>query len=163
MASLIRPGLKFEAFPLPTEPRLSRTASLYGYGSALELAPRKNEVYIICRDGSVKSAYDASRPIGWELLEDGDRFYYRVTQVGFNPEPVSVTFVGQDAEYPNGDWYLGTCENSRDAIMIDFDDGEEEVTSSFSLPSPDVAKLASDAVAMLEDFRKCPRCTGLEM
>jgi hypothetical protein len=156
MVSLIRPGLKFEAFPLPTEPRLSRTASLYDYGAALELAPRKNEIYIICRDGSVKSVYDASRPIGWELLEDDDRFYYRVTQAGFSPDPVSVIFVGHDIEYPDGDRYLGTCVNSRDAIIINFDDGDEEVTSSFSLPSFDSARLPPDAAAMLEELRKGP-------
>jgi len=136
----IRPGFKFEIASTSTA-GLSRTASQYSHGEALETRPISGELYIICKDGSVQSVSEPNRPIGWELLEDGDRFYWRVTQVGFSPEIALVLpcipFYTDD--YPDGKGFIGSTVavcTSRDAMTIDFDEGEEEVTSSFSLPCP---------------------------
>lgn len=140
MASIVRPGFKFEVIMSMTSTAgLSRTASQYSHGEALETRPKGGELYIICKDGSVQSVSDPNRPIGWELLEDGDVFYWRVTQVGFSPERATVLSVEYADNYPDGKGFIGSTVSvctSRDAMMIDFDDGEDEVTSPFSLPCP---------------------------
>ena len=141
MASmLVRPGLKFEIASTSTA-GLARTASQYSHGDALETRPTPGELYIICKDGSVQSVSDPNRPIGWELLEDGDVFYWRVTQVGFSPEIAIVRpcIPVYTDDYPDGKGFIGSSVSvctSRDAMVIDFDDGEDEVTSPFSLPCP---------------------------
>jgi hypothetical protein len=107
---------------------------------ALETCPKGGELYIICRDGSVQSVYEPSRPIGWELLENDDRFYWRVTQVGFSPERATIFSVDYANEYPNGKGFIGmgvSFSTSRDAMVIDFDDGDDEVTSPLREQRPD--------------------------
>jgi hypothetical protein len=141
-AQLIRPGLKFEVSPRPPPvATLQRTASTYQYGDKLELWPKSNEVYIICKDLTVQSVYEPEKPIGWELLEENDTWGFRVTQMGFKPQPCHVRFVGSDPNPPEGGRGTGTrvlCAMysreeafaPQEAIIIEFEeDGEPEVSS----------------------------------
>ena len=83
MASLKTPGLQFYAEqidPLHPPTGLYPTMSTYGLLN-LEGGPKRNELYVVCQDGSIQSVHEPSRPIGWELIEDGDEFWYRVTQM----------------------------------------------------------------------------------
>jgi hypothetical protein len=134
---------------------LSRTASQYNHGSALETRPTAGEFYIICKDGSVQSVSDPNRPIGWELIENDDRFYWRVTQVGFSPERATVFSVEYTDDYPDGKGFIGSIVSvctSRDAMIVDFDDGDDEVTSPFSLPCPG-AQLKAPRTEIPEGWR----------
>jgi len=133
-AQLIRPGLKFEVSPRPpTVATLQRTASTYQYGDKLELWPKSNEVYIICKDLTVQSLCNPETPIGWELLEENDTWGFRVTQMGFKPQPCHVRFVGSEPNPPEGGRGTGTlvvCARPQEAIIIEFEeDGEPEVSS----------------------------------
>lgn len=137
---MIRPGFKFETRTDARPYILARTASHYGYGTDLEIAPKAGTVYIICKDGSVQSVSDPNRPIGWEIFEENDQFYYRVTQVGFGPESVHVTCVGlETSEIPTGRGFIGTSVSacaSREAMILEFDDDEPEVTSPLCPGAP---------------------------
>jgi len=131
---LLRPGLKFEIFPRPPRPTtgLTRTASSYQFGDALEVRPVSNEPYIICADMSVQSLFVPDKAIGWELIDENDRWYFRVTQHGFQPEEVFVRVIGYIDTPPEGRGYIGSIfqYSSADAMIFDFeDDGEPEVTS----------------------------------
>lgn len=81
--SLIQPGLQFTAmcYPCPED------------------GPRRNEVYVICKDGSVRSVFDPDRPIMWNLVDDNDGWYY-VTREG--RQSCSVFFHGKDENPPAG-------------------------------------------------------------
>jgi len=152
----IYPGLQFYAEVMATAdppPTLCRTPSTYSYGDRLELAPRRNDLYVICADGSVQSVHEPDRPIGWELLESEYGWSYRVTQVGFDPQPCLVeghsraevirpggrgvgsrVFVATRIEplesKPNGEIPELSMAFSRQAAIYETeDDGEPEVTS----------------------------------
>lgn len=137
MAPNMVPGLKFFAEAIeplyPPGPGLYRTVSTYQYGDRLECQPKMNELYIVCRDGSIKSVYDPEQPIGWELIENGNEYFYRVTQVGFMPKKCLVRFHSRDPEPPVGGESVGStvrCYSREAAIYDQEDDGEPEVTSA---------------------------------
>ena len=91
---LATPGLKFfaEVVAATAPPtRLEPTMSTYGIWN-LEERPKPNELYIVCQDGSIQSVYEPERPIGWELLEEPDGFYCRVTQMNHRPKRALVRF-----------------------------------------------------------------------
>jgi len=131
----MEPGLKFfaeEIEPLyPPGPGLYRTVSTYQYGDRLECQPKQNELYIVCQDGSIQSVYDPEQPIGWELIERGNEYFYRVTQVGFMPKKCMVRYHSRDPEPPKGNSRIGSSVFA--AIHEALDDGEPEVTSSLKL------------------------------
>ena len=104
MTNLIRPGLMFKAFPLPysSQNTLEPTVSTYSYGDRLEDRPKKDDVYVICKDGSVQSRVEPGRPIGWELLELDNTWAYRVTQMNHKPKPLAVSFYGWATDIPEG-------------------------------------------------------------
>lgn len=58
------PGLQFYAEPISC------------CGVVPADAPRLNELYVICRDGSVLSVYQPERTISWTVYEEGNTFYY---------------------------------------------------------------------------------------
>ena len=130
------PGLKFFAEAIeplyPPGPGLYRTVSTYQYGDRLECQPKMNELYIVCRDGSIQSVYEPDTPIGWELIESPTGYFYRVTQVGFTPKKCLVRYHSRDPAPPTGKGSIGSvvrfysCEA---AIHEQADDGEPEVTS----------------------------------
>ena len=137
MAPNMSPGLKFFAEAIeplyPPGPGLYRTVSTYQYGGRLECQPKQNELYIVCRDGSIQSVYEPDVPIGWELIENGSEYFYRVTQVGFTPKKCLVRYHSRDPDPPAGKGSIGSvvrfysCEA---AIHEHQDDGEPEVTSA---------------------------------
>ena len=133
-AQLLRPGFKFEVLVLPEPTQtLQRAPSMYQYGPSLETIPLKDEYYVVCKDYSIQSVSEPTRPIGWELIEEGDDLYYRVTQHGFSPEKIGVIFVGYNDDPPDGRGTIGSTVvfcTPQDAVIIDFeDDGEPEVSS----------------------------------
>ena len=135
-AQLLRPGLRFEVLVMPEPTQtLQRAPSMYQYGPSLETIPVKDEYYVVCKDYSIQSVSEPTRPIGWELIEEGDDFYYRVTQYGFPPEPLILLTRGR-IHPPDGRGTIGstvvfcTPHAPQDAVIIDFeDDGEPEVSS----------------------------------
>lgn len=142
MAATIYPGLHFYAEGIYTEPPtfgLCRTASTYSYGNKLELAPRRNCLYVICKDGSVQNAHDPEVPIGWEVFETETGWSYCITQHGFEPQPCLVRF-HSNGEAPDGGHSIGSkvvfaSAYSQDADMHTYEDkGESEVTSEFTFP-----------------------------
>ena len=131
MARLIIPGLKF--FAEQIDP-VHQTTSTYQYGVDLEVGPRRNELYVVCQDLSIQSVYEPNLPIGWELIEDGDDWYYRVTQMNHPRKRCSVRYHSLTDDPPVGRGPIGsavTIEQPQNAEVIEQkDDSEgEEVTS----------------------------------
>jgi hypothetical protein len=75
---------------------LRRAESNYGVQN-LEFHPKTNDLYAICRDGSIHCLSDPERPIGWELGvdEENDIAWTRISQVGFFPVEVRARHMGQ--------------------------------------------------------------------
>jgi hypothetical protein len=136
------PGLKFFADAresLYSGVGLCPTMSTYGMLD-LEGAPLRNELYVVCKDGSIQSVYSPNRPIGWELIEEGDEWYYRVTQMNHTPKRCIVHFHSRTDDPPKGRGRIGSVvmacrwcvqDEPQDACIEDtyLDDGEPEVTS----------------------------------
>ena len=134
---LVTPGLQFFAEPMSTaQPgRLEPTMSTYGIAD-LEGSPQRGELYVICQDGSVQSVYQPGRPIGWQLLEDENGFYWRVTQVNHRPKPCMVGFHSRVADPPVGGRQVGSVvtferriDSPQDAEMTEAVDNDVEVCS----------------------------------
>ena len=129
------PGLKFFAEqidPLHSPEELQRTPSTYGLLN-LEGGPKRNELYVVCKDLSIQSVYEPSRPIGWELIEDEfDDWYYRVTQAGHQRKRCAVRYHSRTDDPPSGRGAVGsvvTIERPQDAEVVEQEDEGEEVTS----------------------------------
>ena len=134
MAPLATPGLVFfadqvdAARPLQS---LQPTMSTYGILD-LEGAPRRNELYVVCKDGSIQSFYKPARPIGWELIEDGDDFWWRVTQMNHQRKRCNVRYHSRVDDPPAGRGRIGsvvTVEVPQTAEIIEQKDEGEEVSS----------------------------------
>lgn len=138
MAQLIKPGLMFQAAPLPTPPEgLAPTMSTYSYGWDLEGCPRRDATYVVCQDGSIQDMHDPTRPIGWELLEDENGWFYRVTQMNHKPKPLAVFFRGNADPVPTGTGKIGSVvmvcrrvEEPQNAEVIEQSDEGQEVSST---------------------------------
>jgi hypothetical protein len=136
MTSLKTPGLKFYAEqvdPLYPSTGLYPTMSTYGILD-LEGGPQRNELYVVCQDGSIQSAYEPSRPIGWELIEDGDEWFYRVTQMNHPRKRCAVRYHSRVADPPVGTGHIGsvvTIEVPRNAEITEQKDDDAEVMSQF--------------------------------
>ena len=134
MASLKTPGLQFYAEqidPLHPPTGLYPTMSMYGLLN-LEGGPKRNELYVVCQDGSIQSVHEPSRPIGWELIEDGDEWFYRVTQMNHPRKRCAVRYHSRVDDPPQGHGRIGsvvTVEQPRKAEIIEQKDNGEEVTS----------------------------------
>lgn len=110
MASPLKtPGLKFFADPVIRDP---------------EGGPRANELYIVCKDGSIQSVYQPDHPIGWELIEDGDEWYY-----GPDRKRCIVRYHSRVADPPEGRGYSGSVERPQKAEITEQKDQWPEVTS----------------------------------
>jgi hypothetical protein len=137
MAPLKTPGLEFFADqidPLYPPTGLYPTMSTYGILD-LEGGPTRNELYVVCKDGSIQSVYEPSRPIGWELIEDGDEFWYRVTQMNHPPKRCAVRYHSRVDDPPHGRGYIGsivTVERPQKAEITEQRDQGQEVTSAVS-------------------------------
>lgn len=97
--------------------------------SNLEGGPVKNELYVVCGDLSIRSVYEPSRLIGWELIEDGDVWYYRVTQIDHPRKRCAVRFHGHTDDPPVGRWRTVEQQPQNAEITTQKDDGEPEVRS----------------------------------
>ena len=154
MASLIKPGMLFQAerLPYPGQGGLEATMSNYGIPD-LEEAPRSRTTYVVCRDGSIQDHWDRQRPIGWELLEDGDKWFYRVTQMHHTPKPLTVFYIGTTEDVPKGRGKIGSvvfcarpCATPACAEITQQKDSGEEVTSNMTRiakKNPELARCAS--------------------
>ena len=104
------PGLQFYAEqidPLYPSTGLYPTMSTYGRLD-LEGGPQRNELYVVCKDGSIQSVHEPSRPIGWELIEDGDDWYYRVTQMNHPRKRCAVRYHSRTENPPAGHGRTGS-------------------------------------------------------
>ena len=134
MASLKTPGLQFYAEQVdslhpPTG--LYPTMSMYGLLN-LEGGPQRNELYVVCQDGSIQSVNEPSRPIGWELIEDGDEWFYRVTQMNHQRKRCAIRYHSRVEDPPAGHGRIGsvvTVETPQNAEVTEQKDNGEEVES----------------------------------
>jgi len=86
MAPLMTPGLQFYAEQI----------------DSLKGGPQRNELYVVCKDGSIQSTYEPTRPIGWELIEDGDEWFYRVTHMNHPRKRCMVMYHSRVEDPPSG-------------------------------------------------------------
>jgi hypothetical protein len=110
MASLKIPGLQFfaeQVDPVCPSTGLARAMSTYGI-SDLEDGPKRNELYVVCKDGSIQSVYEPGRSIGWELIEDGDEWFYRVTQMHHPRKRCSIRYHSLVEDPPAGRGHIGS-------------------------------------------------------
>jgi len=129
------PGLKFFAEQIdPVYPTTGLYPTMSTYGLLdLEGGPKRNELYVVCKDGSIQSVYDPSRPIGWELIEDEyDDWYYRVTQMNHPKKRCAVRYHSRVEDPPAGHGRIGsvvTVERPQKAEVTEQKDRGSEVTS----------------------------------
>jgi hypothetical protein len=141
MASLKTPGLQFYAEQLDTlypPTGLSPAMSTYGHWD-LEGGPKRNDLYVVCKDGSIQSVHEPSRPIGWELIEDGDEWFYRVTQMNHARKRCAVQYHSRVEDPPAGRGPIGSVvvayrrvETPQDAEITEQKDDGEEVWSQLA-------------------------------
>ena len=130
------PGLLFYAEPLAlaSPAGLEPAMSTYQYGFDLEGEPKKNDLYVVCKDQTIQSVHEPDRPIGWELIERNDQWFYRVTQMNHVLKPCLVRYVGKADSIPDGrgrigsfvGFYTSSTQNAQDSQM---EDDDEEVSS----------------------------------
>lgn len=155
MALLLTPGLQFYAEqidPLYPSTGLYPTMSTYGLLD-LEGGPKRNELYVVCKDGSIQSVHEPNRPIGWELIEDGDDWYYRVTQMNHPRKRCAVRYHSRVENPPMGHGRIGsvvTIEAPQNAeITEQKDDGAEVVSQLKSISKID--PLLAQCAVILDD------------
>jgi hypothetical protein len=133
------PGLQFFAEqidPIYPATGLYPTMSTYGILD-LEGGPKRNELYVVCRDWSIQSVYEPERSIGWELIEDGDDWFYRVTQMNHPRKRCAVRYHSRVDDPPAGRGSIGSvvriCRRVEDppqnAEIIEQKDDDPEVSS----------------------------------
>ena len=165
MASLLKPGLKFFAEPMSVAPTvgLEPSMSVYNYGDRLEGAPRPDDLYVVCRDLSIQSLNEPDRPIGWELIEEGAAWFYRVTQMNHTPKPCLVRYHGLDPDPPKGRGRIGSVvfvarkvDAPQKAEITEQKDNDLEVISKLSPYLAEATMIANDPVqtAALAKFAK---------
>jgi hypothetical protein len=139
MASLKTPGLQFYAEQVdPVYPSTGLYATMSTYGILdLEGGPKRNELYVVCKDGSIQSVHEPSRPIGWELIEgEFDDWYYRVTQMNHPRKRCAVRYHSRVEDPPAGRGHIGSVvvacrrvETPQNAEVTEQSDDGEEVAS----------------------------------
>jgi hypothetical protein len=53
---------------------------LFYADSNCEGGPKRNELYTIIDDGSIRSVHDPSQEINWEIVDNDNGFFYRTKQ-----------------------------------------------------------------------------------
>jgi hypothetical protein len=153
MALLKTPGLEFYADqidPLHPPTGLYPTMSTYGLLN-LEGGPQRNELYVVCQNGTIQSVYEPDRPIGWELIEDGDEWFYRVTQMNHPRKRCAVRYHSRVADPPQGRGSIGsvvTIERPQKAEVTEQKDTGDEVASQLKKIATINPLLAQCAVAL---------------
>jgi len=132
------PGLQFYAEQIdPVYPSTGLYPTMSTYGILdLEGGPKRNELYVVCKDGSIQSVHEPNRSIGWELIEEGDDWYYRVTQMNHPKKRCAVRYHSRVEDPPAGRGHIGSVvvacrrvEEPQKAEVIDQKDKGPEVTS----------------------------------
>ena len=155
MALLKTPGLQFYAEqidPLHPSTGLYPTTSTYGRLN-LEGGPQRNELYVVCKDGSIQSVHEPNRPIGWELIEDGDEWFYRVTQVNHPRKRCAVRYHSRTDNPPAGHGRIGsvvTVEVPQNAEISEQKDEGSEVSSQLKSISK-IDPLLAQCAVILDD------------
>jgi len=142
MATLMTPGLQFYADQI----------------DPLEGGPTHNELYVVCKDGSIQSVYEPARPIGWELIEDGDEWYYRVTQMNHPRKRCAVRYHSRVADPPVGTGRIGSVvqvcrrivDEPQKAEITEQKDTGEEVSSKLAKIAT-IDPLLAHCAVMLND------------
>ena len=82
------------------ERKLERSISTYGKEDT-EFIPSEDKEYIMCQDGfiTMNKNYDNSG-IGWYLIQENNKYYYRVMQVNFFPIEIKVQIIGKNKNIP---------------------------------------------------------------
>ena len=162
----MKSGLKFFAEqidPLYPPTGLYPTMSTYQFGMDLEGGPQRNELYVVCKDGSIQSVYEPSRPIGWELIEDGDDWFYRVTQMNHPRKRCAVRYHSRIEDPPAGRGSIGSVvqicrrvEPPQEAEVAEQKDDDAEITSELHAYIDDVraAAVSMDAARFTGDLEK---------
>lgn len=92
MASLLKPGLLFQAAPIITSDK--------------EGGPRPNTTYVVCQDCSIKEYHDPTRPVDWKLTEDAMGWYFD------GNKPLAVYFMGTATQE------AGITEQADDGVEV---------------------------------------------
>lgn len=142
------PGLKFfaESIVVPTV-GLQPTMSTYGLLD-LSDSPVNNELYVVCKNGTIKSVYNPASNIGWELIEEDSQWFYRVTQMNHKPQKCLVRYHSTDPDPPAGRGRIGSIvmayhrktDTPREAEITEHKDTDLEVISKYD---PMLAKCAT--------------------
>jgi hypothetical protein len=150
------PGLQFYAEQIdPVYPATGLYPTMSTYGLLdLEGGPKRNELYVVCKDGSIQSVHEPSRPIGWELIEDEfDDWYYRVSQMNHPKKRCAVRYHSRVEDPPAGRGRIGslvTIEVPQNAeITEQKDDGAEVVSQLKSISKID--PLLAQCAVILDD------------
>lgn len=99
---MIAPGdiINISSFEEDTKYVLPRAPSTYCFGDTLELYPNPDSNYIVC-NGDPANGYclcdqnDPSIPIGFVIVYVNDVPCFRITQVGYDPQQVTLQVVGK--------------------------------------------------------------------
>jgi hypothetical protein len=149
------PGLQFYAEQIdPVYPSTGLYPTMSTYGLLdLEGGPKRNELYVVCKDGSIQSVHEPSRPIGWELIEDGDDWYYRVTQMNHPRKRCAVRYHSRTDNPPQGHGRIGsvvTVERPQKAEITEQKDEGEELNSKLAKIAT-IDPLLAQCAVMLND------------
>lgn len=114
---MVKPGdiITFQIIDTDSEGLLPRTPSTYGYHVTLHLTPSYGSPYIVC-NGSIQNGFclilqdKPSTPVGFGLFFDPalNGYFLRVTQVGFDPLPITLEVIGKTKEYPIDKYFIGS-------------------------------------------------------
>ena len=135
------PGLQFYAEQIdPVYPATGLYPTMSSYGILnLEGGPQRNELYVVCQNGTIQSVYEPSRSIGWELIEDGDEWFYRVTQMNHPRKRCTVRFHSRVEDPPVGRGPIGSVvvacrrvEQPQEAVVTEQKDDGDEVSSQLN-------------------------------
>jgi len=165
MALIMTPGLKFFAERIdPLHPPTGLCSTMSNYGIMdLEGGPNLNELYVVCKDGSIQSVYEPERPIGWELIEDGDEFWYRVTQMNHPRKRCAVRYHSRTDDPPAGRGSIGSvvvaCRRIEDPPQKA---DEDEVSSQLKSISKIDPLLAQCAVILNDPVQTAAMATFAE-
>jgi hypothetical protein len=149
------PGLQFYADQIdPVYPSTGLYPTMSTYGLLdLEGGPKRNELYVVCKDGSIQSVHEPNRPIGWELIEDGDDWYYRVTQMNHPRKRCAVRYHSRTDNPPQGHGRIGsvvTVERPQKAEITEQKDEGEELSSKLAKIAT-IDPLLAQCAVMLND------------
>ena len=98
---LIQPGMIFQVIPMPKPTPVKdtgippRSISNYGYTvDEIDFTPNYYTAYFMASDGCVGRYDKKNHMIGFDILQENGKVYYRINQVGFYPIEIKVEIIG---------------------------------------------------------------------